>query len=81
LCRAWRKRSASFRGYPIIALDSIQNQDASRRELARGDVIRTRLESLTPREREVMDLLVTGKPNKIMAADLGVSQRTVEMPA
>jgi len=49
---------------------------AALKELAR---IRSRLESLTPREREVMQLMTRGKPNKVMAADLGVSQRTVEI--
>jgi len=34
---------------------------------------------LTPREREVMDLVIEGKPNKIIAADLGISPKTVEI--
>ena len=34
---------------------------------------------LTPREREVMDLVIAGKPNKIIAADLGISPKTVEI--
>jgi two-component system CheB/CheR fusion protein len=38
----------------------------------------TRIAVLTSRERQVMDMIIAGQPNKIIAADLGVSQRTVE---
>ena len=41
--------------------------------------IAERFESLTPREREVLALVTQGKANKVMAGDLGVSQRTVEI--
>jgi two-component system, LuxR family, response regulator FixJ len=41
--------------------------------------IKACIASLTPREREVLDLLTTGKANKAMAQDLGLSQRTVEI--
>lgn len=37
-----------------------------------------RFSILTPRERMVMSQVATGKPNKIIAAELGVSQRTIE---
>lgn len=38
-----------------------------------------RLATLTPREREVLDLLVTGLPNKAIANELGASPRTIEV--
>ncbi len=38
-----------------------------------------RVAALSPREREVLDLLILGKPNKAIARDLGLSPRTVEI--
>lgn len=38
-----------------------------------------RLQSLTPREREVLELLVVGHPNKVIAHRLDISPRTVEI--
>src|SRR5690606_17497697 len=37
------------------------------------------VESLTPRERDVLDLLVVGHPNKVIAHRLDISPRTVEI--
>lgn len=40
---------------------------------------RTRIASLTPREREILEGLAKGYPNKTIAYDLGCSSRTVEV--
>ena len=64
-------------------LDRVQRalaRDAeSRARLRHTDRIRERLATLSPREREVLDLVTQGKANKMVAGDLGVSQRTVEI--
>ena len=44
----------------------------------RADILR-RLASLSSRERQVLDGLISGKPNKIIAYDLGISIRTIEI--
>ena len=41
--------------------------------------VTVRIAALTPREREVLELLVAGKPNKIIAHELTISPRTVEI--
>ena len=40
---------------------------------------RRRLETLSPRERQVLDCLVAGQSNKVAAVELGISPRTVEI--
>jgi FixJ family two-component response regulator len=64
-------------------LDEVQramNRDARMREkLADRVAILEKIATLTAREREVMEMVVEGRANKAIAADLGISERTVEV--
>jgi len=54
-----------------------QSHDAGQRS-ARRVAAAGKIASLTPRQRDVMAMVLAGQPSKSMAADLGISQRTVE---
>ena len=58
---------------------ALERDISNRTALGERNDIRRRLETLTPREREVLDLVVHGKANKVIAGDLKLSQRTVEI--
>ncbi|MDZ7858897.1 response regulator transcription factor [Sphaerotilus sp.] len=83
--RAMRAGALDFLQKPFneqVLIDWIQTA-IQRRESARdradgADEVRRRLASLTPREREVLDAVMEGKANKVIAADFGVSLKTVE---
>jgi FixJ family two-component response regulator len=70
-----------FRDQDLLdRINAALKQDAQNREsVDRLADLRQRAESLTPREREVMGHVVDGKANKVIAIDLGLSERTVEI--
>lgn len=44
-----------------------------------GETARASLQKLTPREHDVLEQLVIGRPNKVIAYELGISPRTIEI--
>lgn len=68
---------------PQLLLDRIRRAievDLQRRQAsAERAEIMARMAELTPRERQVMDLVITGKANKVIASELGLSPKTVEV--
>ncbi len=66
-----------------LLLDSLRRALAishqANRESEEIDETRRRVELLTAREREVLEGLVSGRPNKVIAYDMGISPRTVEI--
>src|SRR5688500_17737772 len=70
-----------FRDQELLdRINTALKQDAENRaELEKHTDLRQRCASLTPREKEVFELIVDGKANKVVAIDLGLSERTVEI--
>jgi len=58
---------------------AIEQDDGFKRQQTINDEINQRIDSLTPREHEVMGLVVSGHSNKSIAKELGVSIKTVEV--
>lgn len=80
--RALQNGAQDFIEKPFIDADlvaRIRRLIASRAGAPPGPVDSAWLDSLTPREREVMREVVAGHPNKVIAHKLGVSPKTVEI--
>jgi RNA polymerase sigma factor (sigma-70 family) len=58
---------------------ALERDARERAERARLRELHSRLETLTPREREVLALVVQGKLNKEIASELGIHERTVKL--
>jgi RNA polymerase sigma factor (sigma-70 family) len=59
--------------------EAIRRDARERAERAAHEAVVARFATLTPREREVMTLVVRGLPNKRIAQELGVSEKTVKI--
>lgn len=60
-------------------MDRVQEALAVSRQAGAAAAVRARLSTLSAREREVLDLILAGKMNKVVADKLGISMRTVEV--
>ncbi len=70
-----------FKGKEMLAvIQGALNKDVGlRSEQSERDAIEGRLRSLTPRERQVLDLVVKGLLNKQIAGELGTSEQTIKV--
>ncbi|MCA6100816.1 response regulator transcription factor [Bradyrhizobium australafricanum] len=83
--QAIKAGAEDFLTKPIASEQLIEaiNRALARHELARGrrtrlDSLRALLAKLTPRERQVFDLIVCGRINKQIAHELGTTERTIK---
>ena len=59
--------------------EAIEKDRSQGAESSQQKLIAERIDKLTPREQQVMALVVEGKANKVVAAELGIAQGTVEI--
>jgi len=84
--QAMKRGASDFLTKPVNDKDllaavrvAIERDALARREQAKLSEICARLDTLTPREREVLEHVVAGKSNKQTAGDLGVTEATIKM--
>lgn len=83
---AMKEGAADFIEKPFddeLLIGAIRSALEGNRHAAQGQrqaaEVQARLDTLSARERQVLDGVVAGKPNKVIAHDLGISPRTVEI--
>jgi FixJ family two-component response regulator len=84
--RAMKAGAADFLAKPVDAAALIQavrsalkTAQARRQTIMETAALANRLATLTPREREVMEQVVAGKPSKQIAADLGTGEQNIKL--
>jgi FixJ family two-component response regulator len=70
---------------PVLSIDllraiegAIAHHEVTRALKNKLDIVRTHVGALTPRERQVFELIICGKPNKQVARELGCTERTIK---
>lgn len=84
--RAMKNGAVEFLAKPLhdqelldVVYSALRRDKARREELALLSELSVKFDSLTKREQEVMALVVTGRLNKQIAADLGITEMTVKL--
>jgi FixJ family two-component response regulator len=84
--RAMRAGAVHFLPKPVhldelvaAITEALERDAAARCRLAEQAAVESRLTALTSREREVLDLVVAGKMNKQIAAELGAAEKTIKV--
>jgi FixJ family two-component response regulator len=84
--RAMKQGAVDFLTKPVNDTDllkaieeALRRERASRAARAESEAIRARLTTLTPREREVLEHVVSGQLNKQIAGDLGTVEKTIKV--
>ena len=84
--RAMRAGALNFLAKPVndedllgAVREAIETDSVARRAQRNIALVRERLATLTPREREVLDQVVAGKLNKQIAGDLGTVEKTIKV--
>ena len=77
---AWDFMEKPYRDQDLLdSINKALKQDArARTQKRKRQKVEARLNGLTARESDVLALIVDGKPNKVIAQDLGINERTVE---
>jgi FixJ family two-component response regulator len=70
-----------FRDQELLDLvnKALQSCDQQQNTQQESQSVKNHIHNLTPREHQVMGMVVEGKANKVIAIDLGLSQRTIEV--
>jgi FixJ family two-component response regulator len=84
--RAMKAGAVDFLEKPVndntlldVIQQAVERNRRARLEQAEVRKIRRRVESLSPRERQVFGLLITGMLNKQIAAELGIAEKTIKV--
>ena len=83
--RSIKEGASDFIEKPVVAdrliagvREALQHRRHENKILAYRDAALEHTDDLTSRQRQIMDMVLAGQPSKNIAADLGISQRTVE---